>query len=128
DVNHDGKPDLLFADRLRFGQGRWLQILINNGDGTFRDETAQRLPQSDNTLTWFGGVDIVDIDGDGNFDLVGRLPFLTPGGGSHLFAVADVSGVFTPVSLVPVPDAVFAFVDLNGSEHRDIVTISSNGT
>lgn len=127
DFNHDGKPDLVLAERIHSGpRGQWMQILINNGDGTFRDETSQRLPQTDNTSPWFSAVSIVDIDGDGNFDLVGQLAF---GVGGQLFAVGNANGVFTPVPLLPgVLDAVFAFVDVNGNGHRDFLSTSTNHT
>jgi hypothetical protein len=123
DFNHDGKPDLALAERIHSGpRGRWLQILVNNGDGTFRDETAQRLPQSDNTLAWFASVDIVDIDGDGNVDLAGQLAF---GVGGQLFAVGDANGFFTPVPLGGSLDAVFSLVDVNGNGHRDILSAAT---
>jgi endoglucanase len=40
DLNGDGYPDVIVA----YKQPNALQVLINNGDGTFRDETATRLP------------------------------------------------------------------------------------
>ena len=123
DFNHDGKPDLVFAERIHSGpRGRWFQILINNGDGTFSDQTAQRFPQNDNTNTWFNAVSIVDIDGDGNLDLAGQLAF---GVGGEVLALADASGTFTPVSLVSGMDAVFSFVDVNGNGHRDLLAALS---
>jgi hypothetical protein len=55
DLNHDSHVDLVTSstdapphatdcctDAYR---GRIVQILINNGNGTFRDETASRIPQ-----------------------------------------------------------------------------------
>lgn len=53
DVNEDGFADLILNDGgahavLPDALGRHIQILISNGDGTFRDETDLRLPlQSD---------------------------------------------------------------------------------
>lgn len=51
DVNRDGHPDLVvsYTKGNPFYVGRWIQVLINNGNGTFQDQTASRLPQSDNS-------------------------------------------------------------------------------
>jgi endoglucanase len=40
DLNGDGYPDVIVA----YKQPDLLQVLINNGDGTFRDETETRMP------------------------------------------------------------------------------------
>jgi aryl-phospho-beta-D-glucosidase BglC (GH1 family) len=54
DLNGDGNVDLVVAfQHAASNQPDFLQILINNGDGTFRDETSQRIgaqPVSQNGL------------------------------------------------------------------------------
>ena len=108
--------------------GRWLQILINNGDGTFSDETAQRLPQADNTLTV--------VLRRGRWSTSTATAISTSSGAFRFSAaqtissrVADANGVFTPVSLVPDGlDAVFSFVDVNGNGHRDFLSPTRTGS
>ena len=130
DLNRDGKLDLVMAATKSqpYYQGRWLQLLVNNGNGTFRDETAPRMPQVDNINTWFKFIEIVDVDGDGNLDVVGKVPYQTNlnGGGDHVFWINDGNGMFTPATLFSPTsrlDGVWAFVDVNANGHRDFVSI-----
>jgi MYXO-CTERM domain-containing protein len=66
DVDGDGDLDLWLDNG---GAGHTTQLLINDGTGTFTDETAQRVsgnpPGADDNA-----VRCVDIDGDGDFDAV----------------------------------------------------------
>ena len=131
DINHDGYPDLVLAvtKGVPFYVGRWLQILIGNGQGGFVDQTDTRLPQVDNTKTWFIFVSFADFDGDGNDDLIARVPYQTSSNGSndHLFATQDSGGqgIFTPVALLAPSalDGVFSLVDRSTNGHRDFLTI-----
>ena len=72
DINQDGLDDIVLADDAPSGSGisrKKLQILISNGDGTFRDETNNRLPpQSTVGIGPFGSTG--DIDGDHLADLL----------------------------------------------------------
>ena len=78
DVNDDGLDDLLLAANLvelDFPYKEYLgklmiQILISNGDGTFRDESAARYPQSDEPYPDASdSFQLHDLDGDGHKDL-----------------------------------------------------------
>jgi hypothetical protein len=76
DLNNDGKLDLIMSvlnggSHDTFYETPYLQILINQGGGQFRDETAARLPQAaDGSGGWYKFVDVADLNGDGAPDLV----------------------------------------------------------
>ncbi|MCI0696168.1 FG-GAP-like repeat-containing protein [candidate division KSB1 bacterium] len=65
DLDGDGDLDLVIA-HLTGRYGRQPQVLINDGRGKFRDETATRLPH---LLTLTNDVDLVDVDGDDDLDI-----------------------------------------------------------
>lgn len=72
DVDRDGHVDLLLLSSNRLdAAGFALQVLINRGDGTFDDETAQRLPANTARKTgpWCPFIRLADFDGDGREDL-----------------------------------------------------------
>jgi hypothetical protein len=75
DLNDDGRLDLLvgYTKNHPFYKGRWIQVLINSGNGTFRDETKSRLPQTDNSDVWPYSIQVADLNGDGKPDLAVSL-------------------------------------------------------
>jgi hypothetical protein len=64
DVNQDGKDDMIIGSEIWPGWKAMLQILINNGSGSFVDKTAGNMPFNENT-----GYDydmrLVDLDNSG---------------------------------------------------------------
>jgi hypothetical protein len=62
DLNGDGAPDLLTGN---IGMNR---VLINDGRGRFRDETAARWVQEGESRTQ--DLELADVDGDGDLDVV----------------------------------------------------------
>jgi hypothetical protein len=106
------------------GIGRWIQILVNNGDGTFRDETESRLPQADNNAaTYIKYLRLVDLNGDGAVDLIGQLephgneppPVYLNGGGGSFTAL--------PLGYGGTADDLFTLVDARRIGRRDFFTI-----
>ena len=86
DINSDGLPDLVMSQTNRdpYYDGRNLQFLIQQSDGTFKDETSDRLIgfktyESGDNLddqdwrdyqnTYIEFFDFVDIDKDGDLDI-----------------------------------------------------------
>ena len=127
DLNSDGKVDLIlgFTHTSPFYVGRFIQIAINNGDGTFRDETAARLPaQRDEGLAWPYAILVTDLNRDGKPDL-GVTCFSQPGALTDLF-LNKGDGTFRRLD-TPVPEAQFVFVDANRDGRVDIVDGSPRG-
>ncbi|AQZ34707.1 hypothetical protein BHQ29_16465 [Pseudomonas sp. LPH1] len=71
DANMDGKPDILFFNLTSNNEG-WdkdpqTRLLVNDGNGNFRDETEKRLPA--HRFSSWGGT-VVDFDDDGDADIL----------------------------------------------------------
>lgn len=128
-LNGDAIPDLLIT-WMKGGRpggfyGHWIQVLIGNGDGTFRDETSTRLPQLDNDGDLIPGLKLVDLNRDGLLDIATQLlpinppPFDPP----PPFYLNDGHGGFTPLPAGDNADVgeEYAFVDLDGDGGHDIV-------
>ncbi|HEU4851387.1 MAG TPA: FG-GAP-like repeat-containing protein [Telluria sp.] len=132
DLNGDALPDLVLSATNGGSHGEfykvpYLQLLVNLGNGQFRDETASRLPQSkDITSTsanWYLSATPIDLNGDGFQDIVTDAS--NPYAGSRVF-MNDGTGKFTEgwrggsyVHVLPV--------DVNGDGKPDLVEASSNG-
>ncbi len=79
-----GKSDLLLAMTHRDRKGQAIQVLINNGDGTFRDESTQRLNLRTDTGATLDRLDVADLNGDCTTDIAmsmgAELQFYTNNG------------------------------------------------
>ena len=130
DLDDDGHRDLVVAwtKGTPFYEGRWVQTLVNNGDGTFRDETASRLPQRDNSEQWVYEIVPADLDGDGLVDLGLDLgpTFADPTRAlSPLFFLNRGDGTYTGLpdgAFEDAPFGQFRVLDADADGRADIVS------
>jgi hypothetical protein len=124
DINGDSRPDLLAGFQHSDFSGRRIQVLISNGDGTFRDETAQRLSDQDQGQGWPYAIRVADVNGDGAPDF-GVSVYQAPSEYGPLY-VNDGTGVFHRTTL-PAASQAFLFVDANRDGHIDLFDAFAGG-
>ncbi|MET3665531.1 FG-GAP-like repeat-containing protein [Caulobacter sp. 1776] len=99
----------------------YIQLLINDGDGKFHDETQARLPQTAASPTasvplyWYKTLQAVDVNGDGFKDMVVGVDTGGAGQGSRIF-INDGAGKFTRLS-VELPYLATALTDAAGKTY-----------
>ena len=117
DINSDGHPDLLagFTRSDPFYSGRFIQVMVNTGNGTFRDETAKRLPVQDQGDGWPEAIRVADLNGDGHLDFgVSVNGAFTERAPAYL---DDGTGTYHPAQALS-SQPFFTFADTNGDGHR----------
>lgn len=70
DINGDGRLDIVFLQTHPWYVGTFIQVLIQQADGSFSDQTESVF--SSGTLSddhWSGGIEFADLDGDGDLDM-----------------------------------------------------------
>ena len=122
DANRDGKADLIAGFQREDFTGRLLQVLIGDGEGKFRDETATRLPAQSEGFAWPYAIRVADVNGDGRSDFGVSLSL----GGNEKppLYLDDGTGVYRMSTLVNTGQ-LFSFVDANRDLRPDI--LSSGG-
>lgn len=123
DLNGDGKLDM--AVTLNGGGGLDIAIALGNGDGTFQTPTVLASSLQDYTLESPDPeyIQVTDVDGDGNVDLVyTNEEYSTVG---VLFGKGDGTFPYDPVEY-PIGQANWGLVvtDVNGDGAADVVTAS----
>jgi hypothetical protein len=113
DLDNDGNPDVVVA----YTQPDTIQILMNNGDGTFRDETARRMTAP---LGPAAVVRRVVVRRSGNDKRWVML--VTRVGEPPLIAIAGSDGKFVIDDSQPAGDPwVVGAADFNGDGLLDLV-------
>jgi hypothetical protein len=113
DIDQDGDLDIFTAYRFRGSSNPVHVFLLNDGQGNFTMDTNQIMPQ-------FLRSRLVDIDGDGDIDILGTqlLPYLWPQQRLDIFE-NDGSGNFTA-------DTTQDFLLLSSS-HFEVADLDQNG-
>lgn len=111
DINNDNRPDIIFGNA---GQDF---ILISNGDSTFTNETASRLPASTDITQ---DLKLADIDDDGDNDLIAGNE-----DGNKIY-INNGSGVFTDETSLRLPPSSVeetrkvTLADVDGDDDLDV--------
>lgn len=133
DVDNDGDLDIYFANvNFRRRGSPQNRLLINDGNGVFADETQARLPaNADFTMD----ADFVDIDGDGDQDIVTAGLKLDKGLAPVPYRVFENDGTghfkenttaFLPASAIAVGTDIEA-ADFNGDGALDFFLTNRAG-
>jgi hypothetical protein len=139
DLNGDGAIDLLLGTtggeevlpdgRTIPGYGiAGLQMLLNRGDGTFYDATANSGITWSTSERWVVTLDLVDFNGDGRLDICANVARAS-GRHSRLF-LNQGAGRFVDVSEAYTAPSFSAFVfarDVDGDGKVDLLSASSSG-
>ncbi len=126
DIDGDGDLDLFFANR----DGN--EILINDGNGFFEDQSLQRLPQGVNMDTrkaCFG-----DVNNDGKPDLfLANVQFNSNKNPQNRLYINESNGFFTDLTAMLLPqghnqttNAAFYDIDQNGTLDLFITNVLEN--
>lgn len=160
DINHDGRPDLMLSVTHGGGSATshddayyntaYIQLLINQGNGQFKDETALRLPAelaNQQKKGWFMSLDAVDFDHDGFVDIIahgaggksssivlmnqgdGQFKQTWQGEAGELTTLADANedGMIDILSLRHTGGASYVSVELNHLNSGGIYDVKFDG-
>jgi hypothetical protein len=119
DLNGDAYVDLFIVYERQPSQGSYIQALVNNQDGTFRNETSSRLEPLDRQV-WIRSLELRDLDRDGDPDLLAR-PW-DPDNPNPLLFLNDGNGIFSwqPFDF-GLWSLYYTFLDLDGDGGHDLV-------
>lgn len=121
DLNSDNYVDLFIVYEEQTDQGSYIQVLVNNQDGTFHNATTSRL-ESVGRQVWLPKLDLLDLDRDGDLDLL-AFPWDADNPDPLLF-LNDGNGYFSwkPFDFgIRGGDLYYTFIDLDGDGGHDIL-------
>ncbi|MEM7201747.1 MAG: VCBS repeat-containing protein [Planctomycetota bacterium] len=114
DVDGDGDLDLALARKGAGAGGAQSRLYLNDGVGTFTDATANRLPVES---VYHSGVEMVDLDLDGDLDLLFGSP-----SGDHCLYLNDGTAKFVDASTtLPACGLLPVVSDIDGDGDPDLV-------
>jgi hypothetical protein len=106
DIDNDGDLDIFVARSSIDFQGSYIQILVNNGDRTFTDETHLRIPIQSGHGNTYINLRSIDLNSDGCPDLLkSKQVGSTIGEGFNpdVFWLNDCAGVFRRLDSTAFP-------------------------
>jgi len=130
DVNRDGRTDLVMLTTSASYTGSGVQVLIDQGNGTFADETITRLGTSSLVPggSYCGFLRLGDFNGDGWADFYcNNGPETVP----NRYWMSNGDGSWSPVApgvLPPGSGLAIHAVDFNGDGRPDLLSIYPTST
>ncbi|WP_044397927.1 VCBS repeat-containing protein [Lacinutrix sp. Hel_I_90] len=142
DVNNDQFPDLVY---MHHDNGLKVRVKLSNGDGTFNDTSQQNFP--DGNAAFIQNIDgvhiknkiqIIDINNDGNGDLVYRIK--SPMGTEVRIRLSNLDGTFPETFIRNIIDfsnvgnidnitdysLPIVLADLNDNNKLDLINLTPN--
>jgi hypothetical protein len=122
-LSGSGSWDLLLVSTDSSYVGRAIQVLINNGNGTFQDQSAQRLGFEQSTGAWIEWAFLADTTGQCRLDIFPQfndsevMIFLNDGTGHFTSQSSGLPNVFGG----PYP------IDLNATGQTSFISLGGDG-
>ena len=120
-----GRWDLLLASTHATYLGWAIQVLINNGDGTFQDQSAQRLNFHQDTGDWIEWAFLTDTTGQCRLDI---FPQYSGGANEVSIFLNDGMGNFTQQATgLPNTFGLPHPIDLYGTGQKSFISTGGDG-
>ncbi len=125
DLNNDGYQDLILSTTKESPvyEGSYLQVLINNKNKEFFDETPKHFPSQYPRHKWAYRIEKVDLDLDGDLDLI-ALYDLAESGNTQLIWINDGDGVFSILPLNPNTRGTMIPIDVDADGDMDFLVLN----
>jgi predicted GH43/DUF377 family glycosyl hydrolase len=123
DIEGDGDKDLIMARTTTNYDSRMIQVLVNNGDRTFTDETSTRIPVQTDDANWVIRLLEIDFNHDGAPDFLLQHDDFIQLGYAELIFINDGSGIFSPLDNSVIANKTgFLFpLDADGDGGLDLI-------